>query len=76
MLKLSGDSTCQPLEIIFKAPVRNGRFLLKGIKANVVPIHKKNGKQTIKNYCSVLLPHIFGKIFDHLFYNTFFFFLE
>ena len=41
MLKLCGDSICQPLEIIFKTYLGNCRFPLETKKANVVPIYKK-----------------------------------
>ena len=49
MLKLCGDSICQPLEIIFKPCQRNGIFPLEWKKANVAPIHKKGDKVTIQN---------------------------
>ena len=41
--------------------LRNGRFSMELKKANAVPIHKKGNKQTIKNYCSVLLLPICGE---------------
>ena len=70
MLKLYGDSICKPLELIFKTCLRNGRFPLERKKANVVPIHKKGDKQTIKNYRPVSLLPICGKIFERLLYDT------
>ena len=70
MLKLCGDSICKPLELIFKMCLRNGRFPLEWKKANVVPIHKKGDKQTIKNYRPVSLLPICGKIFERLLYYT------
>ena len=77
MLKLCGDSICKPLELIFKTCLRNGRFPLEWKKANVVPIHKKDDKQTIKNYLLVSLLPISGKIFERLLYDTMFdFFLR
>ena len=72
MLKLCGDSICKPLELIFKTCLRNARFPLEWKKANVVPIHKKGDKQTIKNYRPVSLLPIFGKIFERLLYDTMF----
>ena len=41
-------------------------------KANVVSIHKKSDKQTIKNYCPVSLLPISGKIFERFLYDTMF----
>ena len=41
-------------------------------KTNVVSIHKKSDKQTIKNYSPVSLLPICGKIFERLLYGTMF----
>ena len=70
MLKRCGDSICKPLELIFKTCLRNGRFPLEWKKANVVPIHKKGYKQTIKNYRPVSFLPICWKIFERLLYDT------
>ena len=37
--------------------------------ANVVPIHKRDDTQNVKNYRLVSLLPIFGKIFERLIYN-------
>ena len=70
MLKLRGDSICKPLNFIFKTCLRNGRFPLEW--KNVVPIHKKGDKQTIKIYRPVSLLPICGKIFERFHYDTMF----
>ena len=45
--------------------------------ANVVPIHKQDDKQNVKNYRPVSLLPIFGKIFERLIYNEMYsFFIE
>ena len=67
-----GESICKPLELIFKRCLQNGRFPLKWKKANVVLVHRKGDKQTIKNYHPVSLPPICGKIFERLLYDTMF----
>ena len=36
---------------------------------NMVPIHKRDGQQNVKNYRPVSLLPIFGKIFERLIYN-------
>ena len=60
----------------------NSRYLIRfrnseWKKANVVPIHKKGDKQTLKNYRPVSLLPIWGKIFERLIYNEMFgFFLD
>ena len=51
-------------------------FLLNGKKANVVPTYKKNDNHLVKNYCSILLLPIFGKIFERLIYNKLFNFFQ
>ena len=69
MLKL-GDSIYQPLEIIFKTHLGNGRFPLARKKANVAPIYKKGDKQTIESYRPASFLPICGKIFERLHYDT------
>ena len=44
-------------------------------KGNVVPIHKKDDKQNVKNYRPVSLLPICGKIFERLIYNVMYDFL-
>ena len=45
--------------------------------ANVVPVHKGDGKQNFKNYRPVSLLPIFGKAFERLIYNEMYsFFIE
>ena len=49
MLKLSDKSICKPHNIIFKSCLMQGIFKSQWKKGNVVPIHKKNDKQCVKN---------------------------
>ena len=69
MLKLCGPSLCKPLSIIFKSCLSQMKFPVEWKKANVVPIHKKNDKQCIKNYRPVSLLSICSKIFEILLFN-------
>ena len=69
MLKICGDSICRPLNIIFKTCLRASKFPLEWKKANIVPIHNKGDKQTVKKYRPVSLLPICGKIFERLLYN-------
>ena len=48
MLKICGESTSKPLEIIFKSCIEKGQFPNEWKKASVVPVHKK-GKQVSRN---------------------------
>ena len=52
-------------------------FCLDGKKRNVVPIHKKDDKQCLRNYRPISLLPVCGKIFEKLiFYEMFKFFIE
>ena len=50
MLKICGDCIRVPLEMIFKQALLTGLFPSECKKRNIVSIHKKGGKQNIKNY--------------------------
>ena len=50
MGKVCDDSICKPLKLILESCLESGKFPNKWKKANVVPIHKKGGKQILKNY--------------------------
>ena len=66
VLKLCGETICRPLNIIFKTCLNTGKFPSEWKKDNVVPIHKKDVKQNVKNYRPVSLLPIYGKIFECL----------
>ena len=55
MLKLSNKAICKPLHMIFTSCLDTGFFLFHWKKANVVPIHKKENNQLVKNYRPVSL---------------------
>ena len=69
MLKLCDKSICKPLDLIFQSCIKHGEFPTEWKKANVVPAHKKSAKQILKNYRSVSLLPIYGKIFERFLYN-------
>ena len=70
MLKICGSSVCRPLQIIYKSCLDRGKFLQEWKKANVVPVHKKNDKQLVKNYRPISLLLICAKIFERILYNS------
>ena len=41
MIKICGNSLCEPLEIIFKSCIIKGEFSSEWKKANVVQVHRK-----------------------------------
>ena len=67
MLKICDDSFCVQLEMIFKQALLTGVSPSEWRKGNIVPIHKKEDKENIKNYRAVSLLPICGKIFERLF---------
>ena len=77
MLQLCGNSICKPLELIFQQAMESGSFPSEWKKGNVVPIHKKDDKQRLKNYRPISLLPISGKIFEKIIFNELFkFFIE
>ena len=77
MIKLFGNSTCKALSIIFKDCLSEGKFPHEWKKANVVPVHKKENKQSLENYRPISLLPICSKIFERLISNEMFtFFTE
>ena len=69
MLKICGDSIYRPLNIIFQTFLRTGKFPLEWKKANIVPIHKKGDKKTVKSCRPFALLPICDKKFEGLLYN-------
>ena len=58
MMKMCGESLALPLKMIFEAV-----FPDDWKKGNIVPVHKKNLKTMLINYCPISLLPIFAKIF-------------
>ena len=66
-----------PLKFIFETSVRSGCFPDSWKKGNIIPVHKKESKNLVKNYRPISLLPIFGKIFEKVIYNNLFgYFLE
>ena len=63
---------CEPLQILFNIALISGSSPSDWKTANIVPIHKKGDKQTLKNYRPVSLLPICGKIFKRLIFNEMF----
>ena len=77
MIKACGNSISLPLKLIFKSMINEGVFPEDWKKSNVVPIHKKESKNLIKNYRPIILLPIFSKVFERLVFNALFnFFLQ
>ena len=61
MIKLCGKSIVYPLNLVFEVSLQCGEFPDYWKKANVVPVHKKENKNLVKNYGTISLLQIFGK---------------
>ena len=69
MVKLCGKSIALPLNLIFQSILNDGVFPDDWDKSNVVPCHKKDSKNSIKNHQPISLLPIFSKVFERLTYN-------
>ena len=72
MIKTCGEAITFPLKLILKSMINEGVFFDDWKKNNVVPIHKKESKNLIKNYQPISLLPIFSEAFERLVFNTLF----
>ena len=72
MIKICGESITVPLKITFEQSLKEKKFPKVWKKANIVPVHKKEDKNLIKNYRPVSLLPIFSKIYERVIYNALF----
>ena len=72
MIKLCGKSIVYPLKLIFEASLQRGESPDDWKKANVVPVHKKENKNVVKNYWPISLLQIFGKTFEKVIFKDLF----
>ena len=72
MIQLCGDSIKLSLTLIFKFSVRNGIFPAIWKMANIIPVHKKEEKNIMKNYRPLSLLPIFAQVFERLLFNSLF----
>ena len=70
MIKICEACICKPLKLIFRSCFQNGKFPTEWKKANMVPGHRKEGRQNLKSYRSISLLPVAGKIFEKILYNN------
>ena len=76
-IKICDTSICRSLKLIFQSCLESGKFPTEWKKANVVSVQKKGDKHILKNYRSISLLPIAGKILERLLYDRMFeFFIE
>ena len=76
MLLFCDESVVLPLKIIFRNILQSGVYPDTWKLANVVPIHKKEDKQIIKNYRPISLLPICGKLFEKLIFDSLYSYLH
>ena len=72
MIKLCGKSIDYPLKLIFETSLLGGELPACWKRTNVVPIHKKESKNLVKNYRPISLLPIFGKFFERVIFKDLF----
>ena len=76
MVQIYDKAICKPLQLVFSSYIESGIFPTEWKMTNLVPIHKQDDKQNVKNYRPVSLLSIFGKISERLIYTEYSFFIE
>ena len=76
MTQICGDSIIPPLRKIFRSAINSGHFPDTWKKGNIIPVHKKDNKNLVKNYRPISLLPIFGKIFEKVIYDNLFTYLQ
>ena len=76
MIKICDETIALPLKIIFDTALKSGSYPNKWKRANVVPVHKKESKNILKNYRPISLLPVCGKIFEKCIYNSLYSYLE
>ena len=76
MIKICDETVALPLKIIFDTALKSGCYPDKWKRAYVVPVHKKESKNILKNYRSISLIPVCGKFFEKCIYNSLYSYLE
>ena len=76
MIKIRDKSPLKPLIILFENSTESSCSLIFEKKSNIIPVHKKNEKQLVKNYRPISLLPIFGKISEKIIFNRIYDFLS
>ena len=70
MIQLCGKAIVE--QILFLSFLEEGAYPDGWQKSNVVPIHKKESKNLIKNYRPISLLPVFSKVFERIIFNSLF----
>ena len=69
MIKHCGKSIALSLSLVFQSILNDGVFQNDWKKINIAPCHKKESKNSTKNYRPISLLPFFSKVFERLIYN-------
>ena len=69
MIKICDKSLLKPLTILFQNSMKSSCYPFIWKRSNIIPVHKKNDKQLVKNYRPVSLLPIFGKTFEAIIFD-------
>ena len=72
MIQICGESVALLLKILSEKALKEKKFPDIWKLGHVVPVHKKEEKNLLKNYCPISLLPIFSKIFERVIYNPLF----
>ena len=72
MIQICGESIALSLKLLFEKALKKKKFPDIWKLANIVPIHKKEEKNLLKDYLPISLLSIFSTIFERVIYNSLF----
>ena len=72
MIQLCGKSIVKPLKYLFESSLTTGIFPEDRKKGNIIPVHKKESKNYLKNHRPMSLLPISSKNFERLIFNALF----
>ena len=75
MIKICDKSLLKPLTILFQNSTKSSCYPVIWKRSNIIPVHKKNDKQLVKNYRPISPLPIFGKIFEKIIFDRLYNFL-
>ena len=75
MIKICDKSLLKPLTILFQNSPNFSYYPVIWKRSNIIPVHKNNDKQLVKNYRLISLLPIFGKIFEKIIFDRLYNFL-
>ena len=77
MIQLYEKAIVEPLRILFLSFLEESVYPDDWKKSNVVPIHKEESKNLLKNYRPISLLHVFSNVSERIIFNSLFnYFLE